>query len=87
MCQNLFHVLCILLVARTLKLSCLQIKYPIKKEAEIIATPGSGLSKYGFMPAEIAAQAIAPPPTPAFWPEVCLKPDASHMLHLSHANS
>ncbi len=73
-----------------MKLSCLQIKYPIKKEVDLLESPRIGLPKYGFMPAEIAAKAAAPSPTPAFWPEVCLEPDVSHVLHLSnmtHANS
>ena len=53
------------------ELFCLQIKYPIKKEASVLESPSNALPKYGFMPAEIAAKAAAPSPTPAFWPEVC----------------
>ncbi|BDA49019.1 hypothetical protein COCOBI_13-1290 [Coccomyxa sp. Obi] len=62
-----------------------QIKYPIKKEADIIESPRNGLPKYGFMPAEVAAKAAAPSPTPAFWPEGSQQRKGPHRAAMAEA--
>ncbi len=52
----------------------MQIKYSVKTSAPAAEAPESAAPVYGFMPADVAAQAAVPSPTPAFWPEVVAAP-------------